>query len=549
MYIMWELRRRGGGGGGGVGGDSSSSSSNAASGAADPSNNNAEAHQNNNDRPDSFLLRGSSHHHHQQQHPPAPPTSSEKKRSSFSFQHHRRPSQFLLPIRRLFHQTHPRNTRRPVLAMVVFVVAVAFLWWFHSRRTSKYPSHQQSRSNADSRDSASNLPYYHRIVNFQYVDENDARRITGVAKIRKFQKEWNLTDALPAYAMTSTKFLRNLNKSNDYAQLGEPMETQDCIARYNWQTAVYPTCNTMHEFADLTHLSDGLDDATVVTKLLANGFWRDVWVVTDDHGVRVVKTLRYKHRLNLRNYDRNRRDAMALEHLTSSKYVVDIYGYCSAAGLFEYSNGGDVANAIWPGGFTPSLTPLRKLHIATQGAMALSSVHNFDQVGLASIAHTDIGPDQFIAIDGRYKLNDFNRCRFLLKNKTNEALNCPYYVNKNPGKNRSPEEYRYSPQTEKVDVYSFGNILYSLLQEELPFQDRKMKDVPDLVMEGVRPSIYYDVWNSTDPIVQALKEAMIMCHEGDPDERASALELETFLKQKLEEHDPGRLQEWGDAPP
>jgi hypothetical protein len=129
--------------------------------------------------------------------------------------------------------------------------------------------------------------------------------------------------------------------------------------------------------------------------------------------------------------------------------VVDIYGYCSAAGLFEYSNGGDITNAIWPRNESLALTPLRKLQIATQGAMALAAVHNVDQEGQATIAHTDIGPDQFILIGGRYKLNDFNRARFLLNFKGN-GTNCPYFVNKNPGKNRSPEEYAYKPQTEKV---------------------------------------------------------------------------------------------------
>jgi hypothetical protein len=132
--------------------------------------------------------------------------------------------------------------------------------------------------------------------------------------------------------------------------------------------------------------------------------------------------------------------------------VVDIYGYCSAAGLFEYSNGGDITNAIWPRNETMAPTPLRKLQIATQGAMALAAVHNVDREGQATIAHTDIGPDQFILIGGRYKLNDFNRARFLLKFKGN-GTNCPYFVNKNPGKNRSPEEYSYKPQTEKVRLF------------------------------------------------------------------------------------------------
>jgi serine/threonine protein kinase len=180
--------------------------------------------------------------------------------------------------------------------------------------------------------------------------------------------------------------------------------------------------------------------------------WSDVWVVSDavSNTKQVVKKLRYTHKFTQRNYDRNRRDALALERLTSSKYVVDIYGYCHTAGVVEYSDGGDMKSAIWPKKKKKSmLSPIEKLRIATQGAMGLAALHNVDKEGRASIAHTDIGSNQFILIDGRYKLNDFNRARFILRNKT-DGSNCPYFVSSNPGNNRSPEEYKYDPESEKV---------------------------------------------------------------------------------------------------
>ena len=40
---------------------------------------------------------------------------------------------------------------------------------------------------------------------------------------------------------------------------------------------------------------------------------------------------------------------------------------------------------------------------------------------------------------------------------------------------------------------------------------------------------------------------MAMCHEQDPKDRKSAREVADFLKQKLREIDPGRLEAWGDA--
>lgn len=82
--------------------------------------------------------------------------------------------------------------------------------------------------------------------------------------------------------------------------------------------------------------------------------------------------------------------------------------------------------------------------------MALASVHNIDKEGRPSIAHTDISPDQYLLSDeGYFKLNDFNRARFLRYSEVNNTV-CPFYVGKNSGKNRSPEEYAYGPETEKV---------------------------------------------------------------------------------------------------
>jgi len=81
--------------------------------------------------------------------------------------------------------------------------------------------------------------------------------------------------------------------------------------------------------------------------------------------------------------------------------------------------------------------------------------------------------------------------------------------------------------------------------EETPFHSDDSKSARKKVMKGMRPEVYNDVWESKDPIIQALKEAMIMCHEQDPEKRASARKVETFLKSKLEKFDPGRLRKWG----
>lgn len=148
------------------------------------------------------------------------------------------------------------------------------------------------------------------------------------------------------YPMTTNESLASLQNSEDYDdQAGEVFETKSCKAQYAWQTQSFPTCNFLHEF-DLSRLFDvkGHD----VSKVVASGYWRDVWLVNESNGKVILKTIRYEHDQIPRNFDRHRRDALAMEHLTKSKFVLDIYGYCANSGLSEFGEGGDIDNAIWP---------------------------------------------------------------------------------------------------------------------------------------------------------------------------------------------------------
>jgi hypothetical protein len=81
--------------------------------------------------------------------------------------------------------------------------------------------------------------------------------------------------------------------------------------------------------------------------------------------------------------------------------------------------------------------------------MGLASFHNMDEEGKASVAHTDISPSQWIKVNGVYKLNDFNRGRFL-KYSTSNGTVCPFYNLNNWGTNRAPEEYLHTAETEMV---------------------------------------------------------------------------------------------------
>lgn len=348
------------------------------------------------------------------------------------------------------------------------------------------------------------------------------------------------------YPMARDSFFKALADSEDYDNIrADPTSTDECEPQYSWQASHNPSCNAVHEL-DLARFYD--NDRQRV-RLINNGHWRDVWLIQDGAGIdRVIKTLRYGHLVTERNIDRNRRDAVSLERLSSSPHVVDVYGYCSISGVFEYSDGGDITEAIWSNGDgnqPRDLSSLDKLRIATQAIMGLADAHTTDDPNQSAIAHADIGLTQYIMIDGRYKLNDFNRARFLLKNRTTGAT-CPYQIGSNPGKNRSPEEYAYENMTEKVDVYSYGNIIHALLTHAVLLQDMSVDEARTYIKEGKRPPVQQDIMESSDPIVQTLLQALQMCWINDPTQRATARQVEAVLKAKLEEVDPGRLKEWAD---
>jgi serine/threonine protein kinase len=312
---------------------------------------------------------------------------------------------------------------------------------------------------------------------------------------------------------------------------------EGCSPQYHWQTTSFPTCNRLYEY-DLVEpyiLSDTGDNYENM-RLINNGFWRDVFMVLNyDGSPSALKTMRYQHDYEARNYDRHRKDALASDRLTSSPYVVNIYGFCGNSAVFDYASGGDIEDVIWPHdrGNGNNLNGMEKLDLALQVARGISAAHNFDREGRASLAHTDITPGQFIYVDGRYQLNDFNRARLITwDGKKNQQ--CPYYVQNNPGKFRSPEEYAYEGQSEKVDIYSMGNIFYSLLTNLWPFSGKSTEKAQQRVLNGSRPKIGEDILQRTDEPTLVLLKAMNMSWVQNPGERSTAREVEGFLEREVE---------------
>lgn len=203
-----------------------------------------------------------------------------------------------------------------------------------------------------------------------------------------------------------------------------------CVPLADWQDDQHPTCNMFHEIP-LNELIVGHPDEYELARLMNNGAYRDVWGIREFNGTRrVLKTLRYSKKgyFDQRNFDRHRRDAIAAEQLSASPYIANIFGYCANSALYDYSSGGDLYD-IRDSNFSKN----DLLIVAHDIAASIADAHHYDSKGRATIVHADIKPNQFLNIDGKYQLSDFNRCRFLSWDPEREE-HCGFTVGKNGGK-------------------------------------------------------------------------------------------------------------------
>ena len=144
----------------------------------------------------------------------------------------------------------------------------------------------------------------------------------------------------------------------------------ECVPMHQWQEQSFPTCNLVHEGVDLTELFNKRKNRSTSylfeqKRLLSNGYFRDTYVVADQGGIwpRAIdmasvteegsweqypvafKTLRLRRKYDAWIYDRHRMDALVLDRMQKSDWIVDIYGFCGAAGVYEFGTG-DMSNII-----------------------------------------------------------------------------------------------------------------------------------------------------------------------------------------------------------
>jgi hypothetical protein len=218
-------------------------------------------------------------------------------------------------------------------------------------------------------------------------------RLNATAPDTERQSPWELSHGSSGRNRTVTDMGHPLARERiakrDNLQL-DTVENETCRLRYAWQKTSFPTCNVIHEFDGATpwtassrvrNGADKMGSSSAIGRhklyrMIGYGFWRDVWIVngpsaTTSADTAIFKTMRWIHDYTPRNYDRMRRDAVAMERLSSSPFIVDLYAYCGTSSFSEYGNGGDIPDALWPRGRREqqldgsSLTQVEKLRIGT----------------------------------------------------------------------------------------------------------------------------------------------------------------------------------------
>ena len=193
------------------------------------------------------------------------------------------------------------------------------------------------------------------------------------------------------------------DEEDDWDPQKTDKKNANCESLGDWQQKHYPTCNSVHEHTLQIRYNNTLEK-------IGSGGYREVWAVDDgEQNTVVLKTLTWDQDYDTysfnRNLQRHNRDALAMERLHSSSYVVDLFAFCANGGLYEYGHEGSLSTYLRQ----RNRDSRNDLMYMLQASLGLAAFHSIDDEQKPSIVHNDIKPDQYILIDGVYKLNDFNK--------------------------------------------------------------------------------------------------------------------------------------------
>lgn len=195
--------------------------------------------------------------------------------------------------------------------------------------------------------------------------------------------------------------------------------------------------------------------------------------------------------------------------------VIKLVGACNCPPVFcvitEFLSGGSL-RAFLRKQERKALPSVKVISIALDIARGLEYIH------LKGIVHRDIKPEN-ILFDGEFcaKIVDFGvAC---------EEIYCNL-LGDDPGTYRwmAPEMYKHKPYGRKVDVYSFGLLLWELVTGSLPYEDMTpLQAAFAVVNKNLRPAIPLSC-------PAALKRLIEQCWSWSPEKRPEFQQIVSILE-------------------
>lgn len=358
----------------------------------------------------------------------------------------------------------------------------------------------------------------------------------------KFQaKEGRKVELYPTEFSDNTQFYGEFDSADpklSHMELREPEVQGECVPMAEWQTTFHPSCNSLHEY----DLRDANEKATLFGK---KGYWRHAWHLEQHHEQKdehfVLKTLKYEHNFEDAHFEHDRVDAVAMEMLTSSPHVINIFGFCGHSVVTEYADQPRIGTLADKN----KKNPIKMLEIARDIANGIADVHAMGKNGDESLpnafVHLDVNPANVVSVGGTLKLNDFN-IGIMRKLNTTSKEPCGFPAQYPNPQWRSPEEAWESQNlNEKVDVYSMGHIFFRLICGHEPWNKLEPKGKPtkELIEKKVKkhglPFIPDSVKKSDNPATKAIYKVILKCYRFKPENRPSAREIAKEIDRALQQ--------------
>lgn len=193
--------------------------------------------------------------------------------------------------------------------------------------------------------------------------------------------------------------------------------------------------------------------------------------------------------------------------------------------ITEYLRGGDLHQYLKDKG---SLSPSTAITFALDIARGMAYLHNEPNV----IIHRDLKPRNVLLVNSNadhLKVGDFGLSKLIRVQNSHDV----YKMTGETGSYRymAPEVFKHRKYDKKVDVFSFGMILYEMLEGDPPMANYEPYEAAKYVAEGQRP-----IFRSKG-FTPELRDLTEKCWAADMNKRPTFLEILKKLE-KIKENLP-----------